>query len=248
MPMILNATLPHDPFDRRRLPGVGPLREPWLFTSDTHAAQMAERERLIRTRRDDVIWAAPDVQDALAELLDTVLAALPPGYSLSGDWVTRPDGQRVTLDPTDPLATLGVLVQEDFCLLVKAGAEHVLAAAVLCFPSSWRLDEKAGRGLVSIHDPVPEYDVDVGRRVQRLFDGVQPGRPLTRYNLIWSAVPTLFNPRSEHDRRREVETDTLPFLRTERQCILRLPRTRSVVFSIHTFMMPRADAQALRAI
>ena len=32
-----------------------------------------------------------------------------------------------------------------------------------------------------------------------------------------------------------------PFLRSERQCILRLPQSGAVVFSIHTYVLARAD-------
>ena len=28
----------------------------------------------------------------------------------------------------------------------------------MCFPSSWSLDEKIGRQLIKIHEPVPSYD------------------------------------------------------------------------------------------
>ncbi len=244
--MILNRRLPHNPFLQRRLPGVQPLGDPWLYVSDTHAAQMAARRHLIATARDDVIWAAPQAAAAVDEMLDMVIDALPDGYTRQGDSVIRADGYRVPLDRADPLATLGHLVQEDFCLMMPDGGEHALQAAVLCFPSSWRLREKAGRRLVSIHVPVPEYDASIAARVQRLFDGVQIGRPLTRNNLIWADRAVLYNPKTEfaHHYGR---TDAAPYLRTERQCLVRLPRSGGVVFSIHTFLMDRAGALALQA-
>ena len=64
----------------------------------------------------------------------------------------------VAIDRGDPMGTLGHLVQEDLCLMEKRGEEHVLTAAVLCFPASWRLADKIGRPLEAIHVPVPEYD------------------------------------------------------------------------------------------
>lgn len=246
--MILNRAMPHNPFDRRALPGVAPFDpDAWLYRSDTCAGQLAARDALLTERRAEVTWADPRAMPALQELLECVLGALPPGYRRTGQAVTRPDGVTVPVDADDPLATLTRAVQEDFVVMEKRGAEHVLDAATLCFPSSWTLAEKKGRALVSIHNPVPEYDGNVARRVQRLFDGVQVGRPLTRYNLIWSDVPDLYNPKKEATRHREIDANTAPYLRSERQCILRLPKTRATVFSIHTFMMTRADALALRA-
>jgi hypothetical protein len=51
-----------------------------------------------------------------------------------------------------------------------------------------------------------------------------PARPL----------PAAIGGRSEG---REAHLDT-PYLRSERQCLLRLPKTRAIVFSIHTYVLP----------
>lgn len=134
-------------------------------------------------------------------------------------------------------------MQEDFCLLSKSGDEHVLDAAVLCFPASWRLAEKIGRPLSAVHDPVAEYDAGLARRVQRLFDGVQAGRPLWRFNVLYYDDPALFQPRSAQMPRPLSHARTAPFIRSERQCILRLPRTRAVVFSIHTYVIATGSEQ-----
>ncbi|WP_428983608.1 heme-dependent oxidative N-demethylase subunit alpha family protein [Psychrosphaera aquimarina] len=53
-----------------------------------------------------------------------------------------------------------------------------------------------------MHDTVAEYDDTIARRVQRLFDGVQVGRPLWRYNRLWYDNPELFQPRSASEPRR----------------------------------------------
>lgn len=105
-------------------------------------------------------------------------------------------------DDANPMHLLGRLLQNDFVLMEKRGAEHVLSAAVLCFPASWRLREKAGQPLTNIHVPVAEYDNDLARRVQRLFDGIQVGRPLWRFNQLWYDDPELFQPRSALEPRR----------------------------------------------
>jgi hypothetical protein len=147
------------------------------------------------------------------------------------------------LDREAPLLTLGRLVQEDICLMVKpeGTAEHVLAGAVLCFPSNWTLAEKLGKPMLAIHAPVRSYDADLARRVQRLLDGVQVARPLRRANALWSNDPALFQPRLEADGHDEAAGDGRYF-RSERQCLMRLPGTGAVVFSIHTMMLRREDA------
>ncbi|HAW48781.1 MAG TPA: DUF3445 domain-containing protein, partial [Roseovarius sp.] len=58
-------------------------------------------------------------------------------------------------------------------------------------------------------------------------------RPLWRFNALNYVDPVLHQPRS---RVQPSETADLPYLRSERQCVLRLPRTRACVFSIHTYV------------
>ncbi|EDM72009.1 hypothetical protein RAZWK3B_17863 [Roseobacter sp. AzwK-3b] len=239
---IFQTRLPYDAMAPRPLPGIQPLDSAtWLQVDDAFAAQMAERARLLRERRDDVLAVRPEGRAAVDELLQYVLDWLAKhgeGYSISAKDVTRPDGARIPLDRYDPMGTLGHLVQEDLCLMEKRGDEHVLTAAVLCFPASWRLADKIGRALTAIHVPVPEYDEGLARRVQRLFDGVQVDRPLWRFNALRYARPDLFQPRSRIAPKDLAEADArYPYLRSERQCVLRLPETRACVFSIHTYML-----------
>lgn len=244
--MILNARLPFAPWVdplRRRLPGVMPLaRADWVLISDAYAAQMAERARLLAERPGDVLACLPQAAHAAAELLDMVLHDLPAlGFDVTQAHVTCPDGRRVALDRAQPLRSLGLLVQEDFCILQKpdGAAEHVLTGAVLCFPSSWTLADKLGKPLLRIHAPVASYDTQMGARVQRMFDAVRPDQPLWRANLLRYTNPALYQPRPEFapkDKR-----DDGDFIRSERQCLLRLPQSRAVVFSIHTAQVRRAD-------
>lgn len=238
----LQTRIPYDPFADIALPGVRPFAmQDWLVADDAHAGQMAERDRLISKRRDAVLAMEEPARAAAEELLDLVLAQAFPG---AGETVVRADGARIAIDRDDPMATLGRLVQEDFCILEKRGDEHVLTAAVLCFPASWMLAEKFARPLTGIHEPVAPYDAGIAARVQRLFDGVRPGLPLWRFNRLWYVDPDLFQPRSVRDRRPRPQPGQGGYLRSERQCILRLERSRAVVFSIHTYVMARASVLA----
>jgi hypothetical protein len=246
---ILQAALAVDPRrDPRlsRLPGVQPLDPAdWIRVDDAYAAQMAERERLLTTCPDAVMACLPDGVDAVDELLDTLLDDLSgrSGFEVRGGAVVCPDGREAQVDRTGPLRTIGRLVQEDFCLLKKpdGAGEHVLVAAVLCFPASWTLAEKIGRPLLRIHRPVESYDDGIAARVQRLFDGVQIGRPLWRANAIGYADPALHQPRRE-DAPRTAPGGPAPYVRSEIQTIRRLPRTGAVVFGIHTYVVRAAEA------
>ena len=240
MVAILQTALPPEMETPRPLPGIAPCEAAdWLRVDDAYAGQMARKAALLADQREAVLWQEQRDQASAVEVLEEALALLPGlGFTCAGDVVGCPDGREVRVDRDNPLATLGHLVQEDICLLEKRGDQHVLTGAVLCFPASWRLAEKAGRPLTAIHDPVAEYDGDLARRVQRLFDGVQVGRPLWRFNRLWYVDPELHQPRSEIAPRRADPGDAPgAYLRSERQCVVRLPQTRTVVFSIHTYVV-----------
>ena len=240
---ILHDALPVKPWmDPRlkRLPGILPM-EPgdWLRVDEAYAGQMAERERLLAEIPDRVTGAMPGSEPAVAELAEAVEAALPSlGFRREGAGWLCPDG-RVVPDDLPVLERLGRLVQEDLCLM-EAGPDghHGLTAAVLCFPASWTLSEKLGRGLPGIHRPVAVYDESLAARVQRLFDAIRPEQPLWRMNMLDYVDPALFQPRRE-DEKRPPDTRRRGYIRCERQGLRRLPRTRAVVFSIHTYLIRR---------
>lgn len=222
-----------------RLPGIQPAsEETWLLRDAAFAPQMAERDRLIATHPDAVLALLPQGQAAAQELLETLSGWLSrqPGYRVDGGQVTRPDGVILPLDRGDPMRTAGRLVQEDLCLMQGQGAEAVLTGAALCFPANWTLAEKIGRPMTRIHGPVHEYDADIARRVQRMFDAIRPDQVLWRANFnVWDHA-RLFSPKPEAAPR--AATPARRYLRSERQTLRRLPVSGAVVFAIHTFIVP----------
>ena len=237
---ILQKALSAEMMEERPLPGIAPCgAADWLRVDDAYAAQMAYRRRLLAEREEAVLWCDATALPAAQEVLQEAVAILPGlGFEVRGEEVLCPDGTLVTLDRERPLHTLGHLVQEDICILEKRGEEHVLTGAVLCFPANWRLSEKAMRPLTGIHAPVDAYDDNIARRVQRLFDGVRAGRPLWRRNWLSYGDADLHQPY------RRDAGGVHHLIRTERQCILRMPRTDVVIFTIHTFVLDRSLAEA----
>lgn len=248
MPEILHDALPLAPWMNEhnlRLPGTTPIdAKDWLQRDEVYPAQMAYRDALIAERPGQVHALLPGAEPAARELLDVVLAHLEgvPGYVRDGDALRRPDGVAAPLDGP-PLLTAGRLVQEDLCILEKpeSADEHVLTGAILCFPSNWTLAQKLGQGLARIHLPVAPYDEGIARRVQRMFDLIRPEAPVMRANLLVYSAHDLHNPRPEFARYTP-EPGAGRFVRVERQVLMRLPVTRAVVFSIHTYMI---EASAL---
>lgn len=252
---ILQDRLPHLPWidpRTRRLPGILPVEgRDWLRIDEAYAPQMALRDRLIAGQAPVVHALLPEARPAADELyaatLDWLRAA--PGFTMTATTATRPDGITVPLDADQPLLTLGRLVQEDLCLMERRGEEYVLTGGILCFPASWSLTQKLGRPMTSIHAPVPVYDADIAKRVARLFDAIRPEQALWRMNYLTYDDFVLHQPRIEGEKRPQPKGHV--FIRCERQCLLRLPVTRAVVFTIHTYVVDAAsvtpeDLSALR--
>lgn len=239
--IVLHDRLPDAPWMDPalwRLPGIKPVDpDDWVIRDEAFVGQMALRDHLIAERAGAVHALLDTGRAAALECLELVLDTLArdPGYTMSGDRITRPDEVTVELNRDAPLATIGRLMQADVCLMQESPDGHVLTGAILCFPASWTLAEKIGRPLMGIHTPVPEYDAELGNRVQRLFDAIRPDRLLRRANAIRHRDPSLFHPRSESDppsiRRGAPGGD---YIRSERQTLRRLPGTGAVVFTIHT--------------
>lgn len=243
--MIVMDHAPYAPFLEARTthpPGLGPL-EPgaWTVVLSDFEPQMRYRSELIEEKQNIVLAdTAPDVTaELLSQLLDHLASV--PGYTVSDRLVVRPDGVEVSLSETDPLVVIGHLVAEDFCLLLpdEASGEYRLVGAVLCFPSRWLLSEKLGKPLTEIHDPVPDYDEMLARRVNRVFETLRADRPLVRINWLVHAVPELHLPMGHSDKLFQTANPDGPYyLRTERQTLVRLPETGAVAFGIKTSVVP----------
>jgi hypothetical protein len=159
--------------------------------------------------------------------------------------VVRPLMESHNLDDTalHPLDLAGRLVQEDLCLMRPAGSSHILAAASLCFPTRWRLNEKIGRALDAIHAPVPGLNERMGGAMARFFHHAKTDRPVWR--LGWSLVdsPALFQPggdgRTERDPTITSENaGARVWLRVERQTLRRLAVSGNVLFTIRIHRTP----------
>ena len=237
--LIFQKSIPYDT-TYPKLPGTRPISpDEWIICDDAFSQQMALRDELIETKRDKVLAISDQANEAAVELskmaLEFSIKSL--GYQKSNDEVIRPDEVSIKIDLSDPMRFLGRLVQNDFCILQKVGDEHVLTAASLCFPASWSLEEKFLKPLIDIHTPVKEYDEEIAKRVQRLFDGLQVSRPVWRFNALYYEEPDLFQPRSVNQPRKKPAPNQVNYFRSERQTLIKLPETMAIVFGIHTFVI-----------
>ncbi|MEO1495419.1 MAG: DUF3445 domain-containing protein [Pseudomonadota bacterium] len=231
-PWVLDHA-PYTPFMEARTakpPGLSPLdMASWTVRDPDFDPQMIRRREVMAAHIDVVLSALTEGEDPALELLSMLKANL------------GQDPAPTELETYCPLTAIGHMVSEDFCLMRHDpnSGEYRLVSAILCFPSRWLLAEKMGRPLTVIHQPVPDYDDVLARRVARVFDAVKPDRPLVRVNWLVHAVPELFLPLGLSDKLMQQAPSAGPFyLRTERQTLVRLPQTGAVAFGIKTSVTP----------
>jgi hypothetical protein len=154
-------------------------------------------------------------------------------------------GDATTL-PYAPLDWLGRQVQEDLLLMDATVPGVPLIAGQLCFGAGWCLDEKLGQSFLAIHDPVPGFSAGrVGRSADLLMQRARAEAPTGRIGWSFVSDGTLNHaPRlSEQWRAGAATIDATNagercYLRLERQTFSRLPRTGTLLFTIHTYVAP----------
>jgi hypothetical protein len=244
--MSLFAT-PYDGTSRLFRIGTQPLDPAqWIVTDTRLAADLAAKEALLATRRDEVVALEPGTEAALAELRDLLVAHLEAAHRSThrrhGETMeVLADGRRIALGDTPPLVTAARLVQDDLVLMRRGATGWRLAAAVLCAPSSWRLAEKFGRPIHEVHAPVPGFSAGTrnGELIARMFDNMRPETPMVRWNWSLYGDDALFHPGESPPRRfGEAETAERVFLRVERQTLRRLEQSGDIAFLIRVAVDP----------
>lgn len=215
-------------------PGLKPIAPEIWLAPDTEAHILAEKRAVMRNHRSDVYGARDGSEMAALELASAVHAVAGPG---EGDWISA-------------LEAAASSVSDDLCVLMKdAGGLWRLEAASLCAPTFWRLSEKLGEPLGGLHGPVPGANPGMVSRIHRMFDAVQPGQVLERFN--WTVQPgqARFTPDQTPFKMmasglpEEGALDAL-WLRVERQTISKLPISGAVVFTIRVAIDPLKAALA----
>jgi hypothetical protein len=131
-------------------------------------------------------------------------------------------------------AALGGLLEPDLLVLTRddAGGWRLRGGA-LCFPTSWALEEKLGRGLEEIHGPVPGLNAALGPSINQVLGRLSSDTTIERWNWGLAATDEL----NLHPARRlpaplpPVSLASL-WLRLEHQALFALPRSGGVVFGI----------------
>lgn len=206
----------------RTLPAHQWVSEP----DDDWARTIAMKRRLIAERPREVVACQEGAQEACDEVAAGVLASIDvPASAESG---------------IDALVDAALRVADDLCILLPddAGVPR-LRAGVLCSPNRWRLTDKIGGTMATIHSPVARYEEDLGSPVDALMMRMTPERPMWRINWGVSSHAALFQPDVP-----PVVADLAPedmWLRVEWQTLRRLPVTGGMLFTIRTHVERLSD-------
>ena len=238
---------PYDGSSKLFTIGVKPLDPAdWIDVDSNLLAYLDEKDRLAERVPDKIFVAEPDTEAAQTEVL-TLLAdhlpeRFPDVYQRIGPQIDiMPAFRRVRLDtPYPPLLVAGGLVQEDLVLMRRDDTGWRLAASHLCFPSSWRLQEKFGKALQDIHAPVPDFGRDTRNAtiIERMFDNLRPEQPIIRWNWSLHADEALHHPHSTQQWRFGDEKIDSLYFRLERQTLRKLPVSGDILFTIRVYLDP----------
>ena len=229
----------------------------WIEIDENRADELAEKDRLLRDRRDEVLAYLPEGHAGSVEVLTMLGEYLPRrfpdvyGRLPSGAVEDRQLGRTVGDESEHPIEAAGRLVQEDLCVMSRgADGGWLLTAACVCFPSRWRLVDKIGRDLSGIHEPVPFYEERIGAVVSGLFDRLTVDRPLWRLNWTLLDDPALFQPVAAKEGRvampADVDLGAALHFRVERQTMRVLPETGDVLFTIRTYTRALGELELVR--
>ena len=242
--------------------GVASLIE---VEADKYPAELALKSEILASRPSYYMQCPPETEPLAWEMLELLLpdmaANLPQHFALQRDgnrwtWTNHLLNTTTTFilgDPSTlplpPLDWMGRQVQEDLILMREgADGEAICAGGHLCFGSAWCLEDKIGMSFLNIHEDVPGFRSQVGTPSDLLMRRLKPNRSVARLN--WSVTcndqlnlaPILAS--DWHKNRYGITLDNAAnrfFFRVERQTLTRLPQTRGILFTIHTYLNPLED-------
>lgn len=217
---------PHAPYQAgapRFTPALRPIDPARWLTPDTEAHVLNWKRRLL-SRPDQVLRQSREGEAAAAEAARQVSVAIGA--------------------PAEDLLSASALVSDDLVVMQKQDGAWVCTALTLTAPTFFSIDHAFGRDLSAMHGPVPD-GARLAQRIGRVFDGLQPGVVLQRFNWTIQCGPERHTPDAGPVRARAEtlavkEAEAVLHLRVERQTISKLPQTGAVLFTIRVCLDPLA--------
>lgn len=239
-----------------------PLEPPsTIEVSKKYKQEVALKRQLLTHHPERCYHSLPHTIDAqweaLALVMDNMTTYFPEKFTLhkNGDeWIFHNKivdekysfifGDRTTL-PCEPLDFIGRHVQEDLILMVQKDGELYLDAGQLCFPGNWSLAFNLGMSFKELHQPIPGFnDLGLDDRIRQFILRLEDGSPWWRLNWQMQAgnrLDTSLETFDEWGKLRKLVTSEnageIVHLRVEAQKLFRLPKSETILFTIHTHLL-----------
>lgn len=231
----------------------------WLLIEDTYDDTTQKKAEIVETQRDHTVLCNPIADEPLKEIyemiLDYMVKKYPMYFERDGDVVinkikgTKLGKATSYQSAAEMVRTLSKNVEEDFLILVwnEEDQQYYLRGGSFAFPSGFDPAVKVNTPLSAIHAPVPFYKEKIQKSMDKYFAKMQPGQWVERFNWSFQTHTNYFALSENHAAEEEEDMKPLDanqldfdkvFMRCERQILTRLPHTKSILFSIRTYITP----------
>lgn len=240
-------------------------QDEWLLLENTYLDRTNLRKEIVADKIKDAhtVITHPDSAESLCEYYDITLDYLQQKYpqyfyikksdpslmfnAIRNESIYK-ESRLYKGDLKKLVHTLSRTIEEDFLIMMndEKTQKYFLRGGAFVFPSGLDPAEKANLSLADIHGPVPFYKEKIEKSMDKFFQRLKTGHFVLRVNWTCQAHNELYAVGLNHALEGE-ETPILDaknidfnhvFLRCERQCLMRLPKTKAVVFTIRTYLTP----------
>ncbi|WEW54779.1 hypothetical protein PRK78_000204 [Emydomyces testavorans] len=249
-------------------------RANWLTVDKDYVALHRIRKSLLETQKEKMVQCLPEAKEACQEALHEVSKFLCKRYPAMFETCTSGSGPKVINKEVgeefclsgcsgsiSPLEIAARLAMDDLTIILKnKEGIHYMAATASCFQIGWSAQERIGETITRMHDPVPEWEKEVGYAVnncvkyraciigessvltvqRRFMTRLTPETPMERASyFIQVSHPgqplpeILFQPEGIIHTSIEPQPEHI-IIRKERQSFTRLPTSGGILFAVRT--------------
>lgn len=208
----------------------------WLQVTEHYDHEVALKARYSDEFPDTTLRFLPGTETEGQEVLTAVAAHLRARDPRRFADVTDDPGAR------HPLDAAGRLVQEDLILLVERGGAMVCGGGSVCFPNRWDLASKLGRTMAEVHAPVAQLNAQLESPIDRFMERLEPDKSFWRLGYSLIDTDELYQATDGTAAPRGIAVEPAEWwLRVERETLRRMPGTRCILFTIHSYLSRLSD-------
>jgi hypothetical protein len=152
----------------------------WVQYENDFSKRIIEKQKLIKKMDREVLDALPGSIAAQKEFLNLLLENIQLYHSekfhvVGDDVLIRSENKHYDVVDYEncPLELASYLSADDYCLLEEEDGDYKLVAASVCTPTWWSLQEKMGKPLASIHEPILNLEEKIGRMIRHFMKNLK---------------------------------------------------------------------------